>query len=57
MVCPLMVGGSVLLGAEVETGRVSHHLRTPGDGSPNTALLQSTPPVNTFGVVNLPLAP
>jgi hypothetical protein len=54
---PVMTGACVLLGAELVTGRVSHHLRTPGTGSPKTALLQATPPVNAFGAVNLPFAP
>ena len=39
------------------TGFVSHDLTTPEDGSPKTPLLQSTPPVNTLGLVNLPFAP
>ena len=66
--CPLMVGSCVLLGAAivancvllgaaVVTARVSHHLFTPEMGSPKTAVVQSTPPVNVLGLVHLPFAP
>ena len=67
---PLITGGAVLVGAAVTrdtavvrgavvvgTGRVSHHLTTPGSGSPKTVLLQATPPVNVLGLVKVPFAP
>jgi hypothetical protein len=55
---PVMTGACVLLGAELATGRVSHHLRRPGAGSPKVVvLLQATPPVKVLGAVNLPFAP
>jgi hypothetical protein len=54
---PLMVGGCVLVGDEVVTARVSHHLTTFLTGSPKVALLQGAPPVNVLGLVNVPFAP
>src|SRR5207244_2796325 len=45
------------VGLDVVIGRVSHHLRTPGSGSPKTELLQATPPVKVRGVVKVPFAP
>ena len=53
----VMTGKAVLVGTTSGTGRVSHHLRVPGLGSPKTVLLQSTPPVIVLGAVNLPFAP
>jgi hypothetical protein len=53
----LMDGAAVLLGTTRGTGRVSHHFRTPESGSPKTALLQATPPVNVLGAVKVPFAP
>ena len=54
---PLIVGAAVLVGGATVTARVSHHLSVPLSGSPKTALLQSTPPVNVLGAVNVPFAP
>jgi hypothetical protein len=41
----------------VATALISHHFTVPGTESPNVLLLQSTPPVNVRGVVNVPFAP
>jgi hypothetical protein len=56
-----VVVGAVVVGAVVvvvvETALTSHHLTVPWRGSPKVVLLQSTPPVNVRGLVNVPFAP
>jgi hypothetical protein len=50
------VGAATAVVVVVVTGLVSHHLTTPANGSPDV-LLQSTPPVKAFQIVNLPYDP
>jgi hypothetical protein len=44
-------------GEGAEGSRLKHAFATPGAGSPKTALVQSTPPVNCLGLVKVPFAP